>query len=138
MGDHGARPNHDMVADAYREKRGVTANRYVIANTCRFPEFTIATSRTSCCVTVVDKHDAMGDGTVAADGHLFADKGVGLNARTSSDADSTLDFYEGADEDIVSHSAIVQVDGFGRRYAVAELYVSGCNGLDAGVHRIFE
>ena len=127
-----------MVADAYREERGVTANRYVIANSRRFPEFLVAASRPSSCVTVVDNHDAMRDGTVAADGHLFADKGVGLNARTRSDADSTLDFYERADEDIVSHNTIVQIDRFDHRYAVAELYVSGCNGLGAGFHRIFE
>ena len=133
-----SRPNHDVVTDANWQQRGVTANRYVISDARCFPEVTVSASRTPGCVTVVDEHDTMGDRTVVSNGHLFTDKGVGLNACTRAYVDTALDLYKGADKDIVSHSAIVQVNRFDNRHAVAELYVSCCNGFDVGVHRIFE
>ena len=123
LGDYCSGANHHAIADRYRKNSGVGADAYSTSDPRRHPKLPSAFGRSTNGEQIIHKHGAVRDETVIADGHQFADEGVGLDAAAVANDNVPLDLDKWSDETVVADSAAVEVTRFHDNDVRTERYI---------------
>jgi hypothetical protein len=126
--------NDGAVTNIYRQDSSIAANGHVVSNSGAAPQIPIASGRATFAKKIIDEHDSMPNETIAANGHQFADKGVGLYFGAFTYDYALLYFNEWSDKRIGCNAALVQITGLNHLYAIAKSHVADGTFKNGGIH----
>src|SRR4029077_11323434 len=109
LGNDCAGSNDHLIANRHWEDRSACSDTYTFSKFGRPPELRIF-RRSAGAEQVVNKHRAMRNEAVIANGDEIADECVRLNPASFADSHSLLYLYKWADETVVSNRAPIEID----------------------------
>nr|WP_254684714.1 hypothetical protein [Sulfitobacter sp. JL08] len=124
--------HHDIITDCDWHNGRIGADADVVPQGGFTPFGAVPTGGASSGEAVVDEHCAVGNEAIFAYCYQLADKGVGLHAGARTHGYTGLNFHEGADENAVTESAVVDICGLDNGYIRTTRHISDDYGLICG------